>query len=635
MIKLYRKHHFLLPLFVALYWIAGCRMADQQTTAAADTGASDKAYTTFVLSGDTIKAKRYADSLQAMLRRFALPGDKTISPWYYYFRGSLFVQENKFDSASLYFRQISPAPQQTELQTLKDYALLNRAVSSSNIANADLVTRLLAAVKRGEQHQSVFTYRLYDLLAKSYYNNHNVPKAIEYTVQYYNHHPFKSHPIIRQRYFDISFMLSVQQRDTASMKRHLDSARQLAVQIDDSLALARTYDYEAQLYAYQENYGKAVVAAKRYFNYLQTHQLLHKTAFNNLATSFVRNHQTDSAIYYYKAAILWAGAQPERMNLLPEYQGLHEAYKQKGDYEHALDALLTAFNIYGHNMQAIEASKIEELHTQYQTEKKDQAIAALQMNNELNKKVISQQRWIFVAVCILLAIIAFYIYNVYRQKLLKEKNEKLEIENKRLLLEQKTRQMQLNPHFIYNAIANMQGLISSDKKREANAYLVSFSKLMRNVLELNRHDLIPLEDEIGSLKNYIELQQMRFEHAFAYQIDTEDTDVDAILIPPMLVQPFVENSIEHGFKSIDYPGMLTISFRQEQTQLVICIDDNGAGEKAKTHGPREKKSLSRIIVQERLDLLFNKANRQAYFEVGPKTGEQGFRVVIYLPLLTD
>lgn len=635
MINLYRTHRLLLPLFVALYWCAGCGMPDQQSKVPANTGTSDKTFITFILSEDTAKAKPFKDSFRALVARLDSTPDKSANPWYSYLRGKLYALENKYDSASMYFRQVSPEPQQTDLLTLKDYAILNRALSGSDIAKSDLVVRILDAVKRGEHHQSVFTYRLYDLLAKSYYVNQNVTKAVEYTQLYYNHHPFHSHPAVRQRYFDISFLLAARQLNSAAMKRFLDSARQLSLQIDDSMALARTYDYEAQLYSSRKEFGKAITSGKRYLNYLQAQHKLNLQAFNNLATSFVRNHQTDSAIHYYKAAILWAGQQPETMNLVNEYQGLHEAYKLKGDYKNALDALHAAFNIYGRNQNAIEASKIEELHTQYQTEKKDQAIATLQMNNDLNKKLIVQQRWIFVGVCVLLAIIAFYVYNVYRQKLLREKNEKLAIENKRLLLEQKTRQMQLNPHFIYNAIANMQGLISTNKKTEANAYLVSFSKLMRNVLELNRHDLIPLEDEIGSLKNYIELQQMRFEHAFSYSIDTEGTEVDAILIPPMLVQPFVENSIEHGFKSIDYPGMLTISFRQEQQQLVICIDDNGAGAQVKTHGPREKTSLSRIIVQERLDLLFNKMARVAYFEAQPKTTEQGFRATIYLPLLID
>lgn len=635
MIKPYSAHKLLLPLFVALYWCAGCRMPDQQTKAPANTGTSDKTYIWLILSADTIKSKLYANELRARVARLEATPDKATNPWYYYLRGSLYTQEKKFDSASLFFRQVVPAPEQKELQTLKDYVTLDRALSGSDIAKADLVTRILDAIRRAEQHQSVFTYRLYDLLAKSYYNNQNIAKAVEYTQQYYNHHPFRTHPNIRQRYFDIAFMLAARQLNTAAMERFLDSARQLALQIDDTLALARTYDYESQLYSARKEFDKAVAPQRRYFNYLKSQHKLQLQAFNNMATSFVRNHQTDSAIYYYKAAILWAGQQPEKMNLLVEFQGLHEAYKQKGDYKNALEALHAAFNIFGRNMQVIEASRIEELHTQYQTEKKDQAIAALQMNNELNKKVIAQQRWIFVGVCTLLAIIAFYVYNIYRQKLLREKNERLSIENKRLLLEQKTRQMQLNPHFIYNAIANMQGLISADKKREANAYLVSFSKLMRNVLELNRHDLIPLEDEIGSLKNYIELQQMRFEHTFSYSIDTDDTDVSSILIPPMLVQPFVENSIEHGFKSIDYPGKLTISFRQEQQQLMICIDDNGAGEQEKTHGPREKKSLSRIITQERLDLLFNKTTRVAYFEAQSKPEGQGFRATIYLPLLTD
>jgi hypothetical protein len=248
------------------------------------------------------------------------------------------------------------------------------------------------------------------------------------------------------------------------------------------------------------------------------------------------------------------------------YGGLNETYWSMGDCQNAHIALDSVLQIYARNTEAIQATKIEQIHTRYETEKKDQAIASLQTTNALNEKIITQQRWIFAAAGLLLLIVLLFMYNLYRRRLLTEKNENLLLENKRMALEQKTRQMQLNPHFIYNAIANLQGLIGGGKKQEANAYLVSFSQLMRNVLELNRHEMISLEDEITSLKNYIELQQMRFANMFDYRIDVQNLDTEAIMIPPMLLQPFVENAIEHGFKNIGYKGQLQISFRRHRRQ---------------------------------------------------------------------
>lgn len=629
--NLYKPNIIIISL-VAL--LCGCIRGKQTVTADAASGEErEKRYINLVLVRDTLKKKAYRDTLNAVLANLENTAGKATDPWYNYLRGMRYELDKKLDSALHYYYLTFPSSGQTALQTLKDDAVLGNGIGNSGIAKSEIVSRIMAAVKKAEQQNSIFTYRLYDLLAKSYYNNNNVEKAIEYTQQYFSHHPFRTHPVIRQRYYDISFMLAARGNNTGAMRQHLDSSRQLALNLHDSVALARTYDYESQYYSIKQEFVKGLECSRIYFNYFKLHNDLNNVVFNNLATSYVRAGKLDSAIYYYNECIRWAEQQTNSVNLLSEYQGLNEAYRKKGDYKSALAALNKAFNIYASNKEAIEAAKMEELHTQYQTAKKDQAIVGLQLNNELNKKVITQQRWIFVVICILLAIIAISIYSAYRQKLLREKNEKLLIENKRLLLEQKTRQMQLNPHFIYNAIANLQGLIRSDKKTEANAYLLAFSKLMRNILELNRHDLIPLDDEINSLRNYIKLQQMRFENMFEYSVDTGNLDIESLLIPPMLLQPFVENSVEHGFKSIGHKGNLTIRFRQEQTQLIITIDDNGAGKKVETYSPPEKESLSRIIIQERLDILFNKTDRQAYFEAGPKPQGTGFLVIVSIPLL--
>lgn len=620
-------------LFYLFCFVTSCQVNDQQKTAAVSPQyGNDSLYIATVLSFDTSSQQRRAEKINEMLASIPQTPQRDSNPWYNYFKAYQYDLRKSADSSAQFYHLMNPSPGQTDLLALKDYVLFNNAISTFNIAKAELVSQTITAAERAEKNNSVFVYRLYDLLAKAYYNNANINKSIEYTQKYYAHHPFKDHPAIRQRYFDICFMLAAQQANPGKMQAYLDSARAFARLINDSLALARTYDYESQVYSIEQEPAKAVESQRKYFNFLAQHGQLNKIAFNNLATSFTRNNQPDSAIHYYQLCIEWANQQTSNVNLQPVYEGLHESYKKKGNYKEALAALHHAFNIYGANKENIEAAKIEELHTQYQTEKKDQAIASLQTTNNLNRKIINQQRWIFVTICCLLIAVASYGYVAYRQKLLKEKNERLATENKRLILEQKTRQMQLNPHFIYNAIANLQGLISDDKKYEANAYLVAFSKLMRDILELNRNDLVTLEDEARSLKNYIELQQMRYENAFDYEIEDGYLDSSELLIPPMLIQPFVENSIEHGFKAIDYKGRLVIRFREEPTRLVITIEDNGSGANAVVQNPTGKKSLSRIITQERLNVLFNQQSRQAWFESGPKTEGTGFFTVIYLPI---
>ncbi len=634
--NLYRPCIAIVALIVLICLYTGCEQSARPKKKFIRTVISkqDAAFLPFILSQDTLGKPVQEQRVKEILAAFDKEGNKEEDPYYHYFRGYQYQLNRKFDSALYFYKQMEPAPTDSQLVSLMDYSILNMTINTTNITKAEQATQILEAIKKGERYNSLFLYRLYDLMAMAYYNNRKMEKSATFTRLYFAHSPFNRHPIIRQRYYDICFMLSSQQNNQASMQQYLDSARQLAIGINDSMALMRTFDYEAQLYASKGELGKAIACEKMYFNYMKTHDRLQPYVFNNLATSFVRNNQSDSAIYYYKACIDWAAANKKPVNLFSIYEGLVESYRKKGDYKSALQAFQTSFEIYGRNNDSIEAAKIEELHTRYQTEKKDQAIAALKTTNALNEKIISQQRWIFIVICTLLIVGAFFIYTIYRQRLLREKNEKLEIDNKRLLLEQKTRQQQLNPHFIYNAVANLQGLISSDQKQEANAYLVSFSRLMRNILELNRQDFILLEEESNSLENYIRLQQMRFTGMFDYRIDAEGLDTEEILIPPMLIQPFVENAIEHGFKTINYKGLLQITFKEQGKQLVITIDDNGAGDKLQTNQNKEKKSLSQIIVQERLDLLFNKEQKLAYFSCSPRQHENGFTVIVTIPMIT-
>ena len=231
-----------------------------------------------------------------------------------------------------------------------------------------------------------------------------------------------------------------------------------------------------------------------------------------------------------------------------------------------------------------------------------------------------------------------FFFIIYLQQRLREKNKLLKSDNQRLSMEQKMLQAQLNPHFIFNAIANLQGLVASGHIDDSVRYLKSFSGLLRGILEQNRKDFIEIEEEITSLNNYIQLQQMRYAGAFDYEITVDDQlNLNETLIPPMLIQPFVENAIEHGFRNISHKGLLKISFKIKNELLLIEVDDNGSGLKTKAADKQKKQSLAQIILKERFELLFTSKGQKAQFKVEDKTGSnaQGVIVEIVIPIIND
>jgi len=172
---------------------------------------------------------------------------------------------------------------------------------------------------------------------------------------------------------------------------------------------------------------------------------------------------------------------------------------------------------------------------------------------------------------------------------------------------------QMNPHFVYNALNSIQNYIYKGDKENANFYLTRFSKLMRNSLEMSKLELITIEEEVKFIKNYLQLEQMRFEEKFDYSINIDDTVNPRDKVPPLLVQPLVENCIKHAFKNIDYKGFIQIDFHRYSDHLSILIIDNGLGmQKEISSKPKSHRSISTTIIKERLNILnATKPDKQA------------------------
>ncbi|WP_316808253.1 histidine kinase [Pedobacter agri] len=597
-----------------------------------------KDYMSLIISFDTLSSVKVKKNIFKEDSLLNLSADKATQPYHHYFKARKYSLEKKRDSALLEYEKITPSKANDELALLKTFGMLTQKMGNGSMVESALTGQIFAAIKSAESVNSRFTYRFYDLLAQAYFQNHNEKKSLKYAAIYFESHPFNFHPVIKQRYFDISFLLASRLNDFKKMAYYNNQARLLAKQIGDSLALARTYDNEAQLYSQKGEPAKALVSSKTYFNYLKKTDNLNDIAFNNLATTFIRNNQPDSAIRYYKEGIAFEKRDVSGKQKEVHYEGLIDAYKMKGDYARALEAAQAAHKIVLKNNEAIEAVKVAEMSEQYETEKKDRNIAELKGRNKLNETIIQQQRSsMFLIVLIFLGVISFF-FIFYRQQRLKEKNKLLKSDNQRLIMEQKMLQAQLNPHFIFNAIANLQSIVASGHIDESVRYLKSFSGLLRGILEQNRKDFIEIAEEVTSLNNYIQLQQMRYAGVFDYQIDVDQQlDLNETFIPPMLIQPFVENAIEHGFRNIAYKGLLLISFKIKDDMLLIEVDDNGSGLVHNTKDQHKKQSLAQIILKERFDLLFKSNNQHAEFTIKDKKalGCRGVCVEITIPIIND
>jgi LytS/YehU family sensor histidine kinase len=177
----------------------------------------------------------------------------------------------------------------------------------------------------------------------------------------------------------------------------------------------------------------------------------------------------------------------------------------------------------------------------------------------------------------------------------------------------------------------MQSMVRNNENEKAIKYLNKFARLLRTSLENSREDYVSVAEEIEALQDYISLQSIRFEGKFNYSLNAYDGyKDDEIKIPPMLLQPFVENAIYHGMKNITYKGVISIDISKTDRNLRCIITDNGSGvaqDKVTNH-----KSLAINITRERLDIVSKETGSPALFEVsGRQDGQSGTTVTLVIP----
>ncbi|MGN6615645.1 MAG: sensor histidine kinase [Ilyomonas sp.] len=251
----------------------------------------------------------------------------------------------------------------------------------------------------------------------------------------------------------------------------------------------------------------------------------------------------------------------------------------------------------------------------------------------------TQTLWyILLAINILSGIaILLYMRNAYIRK-----KENLTYTNKLLEMEAKALSSQMNPHFIYNSLCTVQHLILINENQKAFDYISDFSLLMRQMLNNSRKSYVALEDEIDFLNRYLQLEKFRFSNSFNYRIQVDEAlKVNGHCIPPMIIQPIIENAIKHGLapKKEKDNALLKIELSLHDDILECVVDDNGMGWKKTqpTFSSAKYESTALNIIRERLKLIRSYNNNTGRLEIIDKYSngykESGTTVKIYMPIV--
>jgi tetratricopeptide (TPR) repeat protein len=345
-----------------------------------------------------------------------------------------------------------------------------------------------------------------------------------------------------------------------------------------------------------------------------------------LATLYFKNENQDGAIVLLEETYDLALKNGRTFDAKKAMLALSDYYKAKGNQTKAIELYDKFLNDFDRMVQAdstLVDSKIfqvtEEKIKQLEKERalKDELITK---KNKFNYVLIGS----VILMLILLGLIAKALFSI------KTKNKKIALQSLR---------REMNPHFIFNSLNSVNQFIAQNNELEANKYLTSYSNLMRNMMETSNKDFISLSNELEQIKKYLDLEHLRFQDKFVYEIVVdEQLDADAILVPNMLIQPHLENAIWHGLRYRETKGTLRVTFAEENQLIKVLIEDDGIGveksKELKTQNQKVHESRGLNNVEERIKLLNDLYHQQISYTISTGTDGNGTLVTLYFSKTT-
>jgi tetratricopeptide (TPR) repeat protein len=360
--------------------------------------------------------------------------------------------------------------------------------------------------------------------------------------------------------------------------------------------------------------------------------MLNIVNFSNFALSLSRIKKNDEALKYTDTAM-------DLVNRIEAITWKAEILKTKAEIYQNIGDFEKAFNFYVDYIDlkdSIASDEKKQEYTQslskFEFEKKEAVLKAE------NKVKIKQQKYILYTIgggALVLGLGSILFFRQYKRKRNAQiKQAEIEFKNEIIDTEMKALRAQMNPHFIFNSLNSIGDYIAKNNTKLADEYLAKFAKLMRLILENSEKKEVPLTDDLKALELYMQLEALRMNQKFTYQIKVDDEiDIENTLVPPLMLQPFVENSIWHGISNKEGIGNILVHIKKEGEMINCVVEDDGIGRKQaaeKSEITQSKKSLGMKITKARIDILNKVKNATAAVQLFDLA--QGTRVEVKLPL---
>lgn len=350
------------------------------------------------------------------------------------------------------------------------------------------------------------------------------------------------------------------------------------------------------------------------------------TLYRNIGMCYEKENQKEKSLAYYEKSLDISLEKGFKNSIQYSVHGLYRWHKKFGKPEVALEYLEKSVELKDSLLKISTISSVQELHSKYQSDQLQEQIHDLSLSNEeSSKKIESSREWIIWLIIISLAMAGIAVLLILRQRF-RLKTQELEFAKNRAELQKRVLTAQMNPHFLFNSLNSIQRMYLEGNMNEANDFMANFSSLLRKVLAYSNLEQVQLSEDIELLKIYLELERNRVDTDFQFQINTTpEVDVSFMKVPPLLVQPFIENAIWHGIVPLKKKGEITVLYSLEKEYLICTITDNGIGFD-NSQNNRKKNHISKgvAIVRERLSHLPDPISIS-------QRGESGTQVIIKIP----
>jgi len=582
-----KKHFLILLLFLTSF-----SFAQEEIIELLKTTLKEDAFKTIILGDSILQNEDLSKYERASIK---------------YYQALGYQKNRNYKKAITYLDEIIPIIKTGE-KTRYIAAILNQSNSNVYMHNYTIATTQALQAK-----EIATKNKLTDLIASAntalsfiYYSNQKYIRALEFLAE--------SESLFIEEKKDVELsavynnMAIIYKKIGAFQKAISYNEKSLEISIKNGhhFAIGKSYSNIGRLYSALSKFDMAHQFYTKAIEINSKNNISNSLPYENIAELFREKGELELAEENFKKALKIEIDNENFVKIKANYESLLRIAIQTKNFEKAYDYQLKIEKTQGEIDRDIVEEKIKMIESQGLLVQKQQELVYTQKQSK-------NQFIFFVALTFLLLFFGLFIFQ-------RSRNTKLQAEKEKVILEQRVLRSQMNPHFIFNALSAIQNSLLDNEPIKSAAYLSRFAKLIRQNFDFINEKKISLNDEIDALQNYLDTQKMRFQDKFDYEINIfANVDIHNTYIPPILIQPFVENSIEHGFKNKKEKGKIIINISRKENHICYEIRDNGKGFQDK----KETTGIHAIdVFKKRLKLLGN--NDEKSFKIN--SSNQGTQI---------